>query len=151
MRFNKFEREKYGISVELMSRMCGLSTARIVEIEDAYIDLIGRGIPESRLKATADSDRMFAVVDEIKAEQDKTVEALMGKLVASGMDIAVTRIPHRSDKTVFQFEISRQAKEGKRLSSFGRGLAPLEALTDAVDAMREVVGVVAPLFLITEK
>ncbi|WP_065091458.1 hypothetical protein [Rhizobium leucaenae] len=146
MRHNKFEREKYGISVELMSRMCGLSTSRIKTVEDAYLDLLSRGVPEDRLKATADSERMLAVVDEIKAQQDKTVEALLGTLVARGIDVSLTNIHHAGHGSGYQAELSMGDAFGKRLSSIGRGRAQLSALMSSIDVMRGVVGVVAPLF-----
>ncbi|WP_028753680.1 hypothetical protein [Rhizobium leucaenae] len=146
MRFNKIEREKYGISIELMSRMCGLSTARIKTIEDGYLDLIGRGVPADRLKATADSDRMLAVVDEIKAEQDGQVEALMGRLVASGIDVSLKTMHQPGRTTVYQAELSCSDHVGKSLSSIGRARAPLSALMSSIDVMRGVVGMVAPLF-----
>ncbi|MBB4192834.1 hypothetical protein [Rhizobium aethiopicum] len=151
MRVNKFEREKYGISVDLMSRMCGLSTARIKEVEDGYLDLIGRGIPESRLKATADGDRMFAVVDEIKAEQDKTVEALIGRLISSGVDVSLKTLHHPGRTTTYQVELSCNDYAGKGLSSIGRGSSQLSALTSSIDVMRGVVGMVSPLFPVTSK
>lgn len=145
IRFNKHEREKYGISIEKMSELSGLTKDRVKEVEKAYLSLVGSGVPRERLVANADSERMFSVVDEIKKSQDKIVEEMLGRFIANGISISLKYQPAPPAAWPFYVaEISRSTDYGS-LCSTGRGASPLKALTRAVEAMRDASGVVSGL------
>lgn len=145
-RFNKLERERYGISREKMSELSGLTVERVRAVEDSYLDLKARGVPLDRLVANSDSERMFAVVDAVKREQDDTVMCLVGRLLANGLNVSVSAGNGPPQFTKYRAEISKTTDAGNSLSSVGNGRSPLSALMSSVDAMREVIGSVSHYF-----
>jgi len=145
-RLNKVEREKYGISIHRMSELSGLSVDRVKEIEATQLSLIGQGAPRDRLATPADSARMLEVVDTIKKEQDAVVEAMMGRLVATGVDISLKLVGVSSTvQPMYHAELSQTTLSGGSLVSSARGRSPLSAMTACIDTMREVVGNVSGL------
>lgn len=149
-RFNKIEREKYGISMEKMSELSGLTAERVKLIEDAYIDLLGRGVPADRLTANADSERMFAVADRVKADQVATVQSIIGRLLSIDVNVAIRS--SRSENAavgrsqLFVAELSRDSELGGSISVIGMGKAPLSAIVSAIDVMRHIIGSMSSLF-----
>lgn len=147
MRFLRTERTKYGISLDKMSELSGLTVERIKAAEDLFHS--AKGTPEERSARDRDTSQMFAIIDGIKASQDKEVEIIMGRLMARGIDVSLKTIRHPAHDDIYSVELSRSEHLGKSLSSFGKGRSPLSALAASIDAMREIVGIVAPMFPVT--
>ena len=146
MMISKFDRKALGLSVPQVAERSGLKVDRVKELEDAYLDLIGRGVNLKEEDAKGDAEKYLAVLSSERREQDKTVEAMVGKLLSSGMNVSVTLANAAPASGTYQVEISKSHLHGKSLSSFGRGLTRLTAVLDAVDSMREAVGIVSPFF-----
>lgn len=144
MRISKFDRKALGLTVPQVAERSGMKVDRVKELEDAYLDLIGRGVNLESADAKGDGEKYLSVLEAERKEQDKVVQAIVGRLLSSDLNVSITMVNAMAGSITYQAEISKSKQHGKSLSSFGRGPVRLAAVLDAIDSMREVVGIVSP-------
>lgn len=137
MDYSKWERLRYGVTIEEMSNLSGLAVARIEEIEN-----FSRSLPVGRHTFSdadiADRARLGKSLDGVKNSQDDTVTAIIGNLLKHNFSVSVDAEHMAGRVESYSARIRREFSQGS-VTVEGRASSRLMAVHRAIGHMSEAI------------